>query len=107
MLPGFWNDPDQLQADSDRGKTGSILSVINDTIGTRRDANLDISGVQKSGESSDQKSDGGICTLFFGIYGNRQADIRGALGDGYSCFCIIICGAVYAVSISGYVYGLK
>ena len=67
------------------GKTGSILSVINDTIGTRRDANLDISGVQKSGESSDQKSDGGICNLFFGIYGNRQADIRGALGDGYSC----------------------
>ena len=71
--------------------TESILSVINDTIGTRRDANLDISGVQESDESFGQKSDGGICNRFFGIYGNRKADIRGALGDGYSCFGITLC----------------
>ena len=60
---------------------------------------------RKSSESADQESELDIYNRFFGIYGNRQADFRSALGYGYYSFCIIICGAVYVVSVSCYVCG--
>ena len=42
---------------------------------------------------------------FFSIYGDRKADLRGSLGDGYNWIRIIKCGAIYAVPVSRFIFG--
>jgi hypothetical protein len=85
------------QTGVDRGKAGSILSVINDVAGAVCNADIDVPGIQTSGEFYAQKSGGGVRIRFFGIYGNRKADLRGTLGDRYCCLRNPKRRAVYAV----------
>ena len=69
-------------------------------LGTFRDADISISVIQESDESHAQKSGCIVCGDFFSIYGNRKADLRGTLGDGYNWLRIIKCRTIYIVSFS-------
>ena len=73
---------------------------MNDIAGTERDADIDVPDIQESREFSDKKSGRDFCNRLFSVYGDRKADLRGTLGDGYNWFHIIKCGTLYAVPVS-------
>ena len=50
------------------------------------------------------KSGCGVCSNLFSVYGDRKADFRGTLGNGYNWLRAIERGAIYAVPVSCFVY---
>ena len=44
-----------------------------------------------------------ISGVHWDVYGDRKADLRGTLGDGYNWLRIIKCGAIYAVPINRFI----
>ena len=60
-LPAVRDDADQLQANPDRRKSGSLLPVIDYTVGSECDADTEVSVRAENCETSDAESDIVIC----------------------------------------------